>query len=55
MKTPEEFAAEMKEISVSYDTEGAHARADELMCQVLRALGYEAGILVFEDMDKWYA
>jgi 5'-deoxynucleotidase YfbR-like HD superfamily hydrolase len=53
--TPEEFAEKMKEIEISFDPEKAHSKADDLLCAVLRELGYEDGIKIFEEMEKWYA
>lgn len=35
--------------------EEAHIRADELLCETLRQLGYEKGVEVFENMGKWYS
>jgi len=32
-----------------------HKQADELMLQLLEALGYEEGCAIFRDSDKWYA
>ena len=52
--SPEEFERRMRECE-SGDYEVAHARMDELMCQVLRDLGYGTGIDVFDQQDKWYA
>jgi hypothetical protein len=55
--TPIEFALKMGEISRSYsgDPEAAHGKADDLMCEMLRSLGYGDGVNAFEAMDKWYA
>lgn len=57
MMTPEEFAAAMREIARTTrgDIEIAHALADKLLCDLLRALGYEQGIEVYEELPKWYA
>ena len=52
--TPEEFAKAMKETQCS-DTEIAHCLADDLMCDLLKSLGYEEGIAIFLESDKWYA
>ena len=59
---PDEFLEKMKEIvkrnrdaqSGYFDAETAHIKADELMCEVLKELGYEEGIKIFEDMERWY-
>lgn len=58
--TPEEFKNKMQKISdqqgeVHVDIEITHAEADDLMCELLRELGYGEGVDVFEDMPKWYA
>ena len=55
--TPEEFTEKMRFIAVEYgdDEEAAHGRADDLLMEALEALGYEAGVKVFRQMDKWYA
>lgn len=58
--TPEEFKNEMQKISNRQgekyiDVEITHAEADDLMCEMLRELGYGEGVDVFEDMPKWYA
>ena len=52
--TPEEFAQRMHDVLFQGPEEGHH-EADDLMCQVLRELGYGAGIDFFERMGKWYA
>lgn len=59
--TKEEFALLMKEIAGTttkyhgIDIEDNHARADELLCRVLIELGYHEGIVIYENMPKWYA
>ena len=53
--TPEEFAEAMKEIAESDDPECAHSYMDDLMCQLLDDLGYEEGVKIFLDAEKWYA
>lgn len=64
MMTPEEFAEKMKKLSelsfefegrIFEDTEGAHCGMDNLMCHVLRELGYGEGIDIFRQTKKWYA
>ncbi len=52
--TPKEFAEKMRAIPTG-DTEADHGRADDLMCELLRSLGYGEGVDAFEAMDKWYA
>jgi hypothetical protein len=56
--TPEEFAARMRELYPQngvYDNEQAHVRADELMCELLRSLGYGEGVDIFDAAERWYA
>ena len=62
MITPAEFEDEMREIankvtdvSVDYHEEEAHGAADDLMCEVLKDLGYTKGVEIFERMPKWYS
>lgn len=55
MIMPAEFERKMREISEIDDSETKHIKADELMCEVLKSLGYEVGVEIFEKMRKWYA
>lgn len=53
---PSEFEGEMRHIAeTESDVELRHVRADNLMMQVLCHLGYEKGVSVFDEMNKWYA
>lgn len=54
---PEEFNKKMEELynNRGGDIEAFHSDADSLMCELLTSLGYEKGIKIFEDADKWYA
>ncbi|MDA8113543.1 MAG: hypothetical protein M0Z43_02285 [Acidithiobacillus sp.] len=53
---PAEFLAKMKAIAVSGGSlDDRHRAADELMCALLVRLGYGDSVVVFEDMEKWYA
>jgi hypothetical protein len=54
---PREFTERMKSIAEPHhaDEEAQHGNADDLMCEVLRSLGYEEGVRLFEEMPKWYA
>lgn len=54
--TPKEFAYQMHVIATTvHDEEVAHATADDLMENLLTALGYGEGVQEFEAMPKWYA
>ncbi|WP_181033902.1 hypothetical protein [Burkholderia pseudomallei] len=37
------------------DAEMAHGAMDDLMCEVLRSLGFAGGVAIFEQQVKWYA
>ena len=37
------------------DTECAHLNADEVLCQLLRSLGYDDVVDAWDKLDKWYA
>lgn len=51
------FANEMRRIDRNNknNQEMAHILADELMCKLLRELGYGEGVDIFEKMDIWYS
>lgn len=54
--SPDDFFVEMIRIDQFYkDEEMRHVEADGLMCDLLRSLGYEKGVQVFDSMHKWYA
>lgn len=58
--TPEEFAQRMKDTYEHFwvekeDEELVHGAMDDLMCNLLRQLGYSEGIDIFENTPKWYA
>lgn len=57
---PREFAKRMQKYadelhSPHGDMESVHRAADDLMLEVLEALGYGEGTAIFGDMPKWYA
>ena len=54
---PKEFRNEMIVLSEMYpnDPEAFHYYADELLCALLRELGYGEGIDVFDAAGKWYS
>ena len=53
--SPDEFYKKMKEIAEHKCEELVHIEMDELMCQILRELGYGSGVEIFEKVDKWYS
>ena len=56
--TPEQFLAEMENLRAAFPdppyTEWAHQPMDDLLCRVLCELGYQDGVKVFMEQDKWY-
>lgn len=55
--SPHEFAERMAALADAGDSdpEKTHCEADDLMLATLRSLGYEAGCILYEDLDRWYA
>ena len=56
--TPEEFTDAMREAlerGRDEDEEQTHKRADNLMCDLLKSLGYEEGVAVYLKSGRWYA
>ena len=37
------------------DTESAHADADDVLCDLLKALGYNRVVEEYDKVKKWYA
>lgn len=46
---------ELKIAQGNFDTEAAHGSADEVLCRLLSALGYQDVVDEWEKVDKWYA
>jgi hypothetical protein len=46
---------ELKIAQGNGDTEAAHSSADEVLCRLLSALGYQDVVDEWEKVDKWYA
>lgn len=53
--TPEEFKKQMEDIWEHNNPESGHENADNLMCELLRSLGYGDGVDIFNKEYKWYA
>lgn len=49
------FAEEMRSLSSKDDEEVSHAAMDNAMCELLKKLGYEKAVKIFEDAKKWYS
>ena len=53
--TREEAISRLKGLQGDGDTEAAHGLADEVLCVLLRSLGYEDVVAEWDKVDKWYA
>ena len=53
--TREEAIAQFKELQTSGDTEAAHSDADDVLCELLKSLGYEDVVEAYLEVPKWYA
>lgn len=45
----------LKAAQEDYDTESAHAEADDVLCDLLKALGYTKIVDEYNKVSKWYA
>jgi hypothetical protein len=54
--TREEAIAELKQLEQGSwgDTEAAHLRADEILCDLLTNAGYGDVVAEWEKVQKWY-
>jgi hypothetical protein len=55
MTTREEAIALLKKCQEPGDTEAAHAEADDILCALLRDLGYGDVVDEYDKVAKWYA
>ena len=54
--TREEAIAVLKELQGSGgDIEMDHIRADDVLCEILKTLGYEDVVIEYDAINKWYA
>lgn len=53
--TREKALSELSEIAKSSDQEVTHVDADEVLCQLLVALGYQDVVNAWDEIPKWYA
>jgi hypothetical protein len=51
----EQAMARLKELQNNGDTEAAHGYADDVLCALLRSLGYDDVVDEWDKVDKWYA
>jgi len=53
--TGEQAMERLKELQGPGDTEAQHSDADQILCDLLCALGYDYVVLEWIKVDKWYA
>lgn len=53
--TREQALAELRECATMDDAETAHIEADDVLCELLCALGYNDVVEVWGQVPKWYA
>ena len=55
--TPEDFELKMQTLLTQYgdSIEELHIQMDNLMCEVLKSLGYEKGVEIFKRTELWYS
>lgn len=49
------YMKRLKAAQQDSDTESAHAEADEVLCALLKALGYTKIVEEYDKVPKWYA
>ncbi len=54
MTKPEEALQHMVALKDHDYPEVAHIEADDILCEVLKGLGYHDLVDAFRDVDKWY-
>jgi len=53
--TKEEAIKALKNEQRKGDTEMAHSKADNVLCDLLTALGYQDVVREYRKVDKWFA
>jgi hypothetical protein len=38
-----------------YDAEDQHSNADDVLCELLKSIGYDDVVKAWQDVPKWYA
>ena len=49
------YTNKIKELGKYNDTGEFHINADGLMCEILKKLGFDEFVEIFENRDKWYS
>ena len=50
-----QYIGEMIDARDSGDIEKGHAKADDILCSLLRSIGLNLIVNIYEEIDKWYA
>ena len=45
----------LQRLQQSHDTEMAHIDADDVLCELLKSLGYEDVVSEYQNVNKWFA
>lgn len=45
----------LEQAKLNRDIEYAHVNADEALCELLKGLGFNDIVDLFDEVDKWYA
>jgi len=53
--TKEDALAALAKCQENRDTEMAHSNADDVLCALLKALGYGDVVAEYDKVPKWYA
>jgi hypothetical protein len=53
--TIEQIKSQLRELQASKDPEAAHSLADDLICNLLGALGYSDVVAEWKKVERWYA
>ena len=53
--TKEKAIETLQMLQQSHDTELAHIDADDVLCELLKSLGYEDVVSEYQKVDKWFA
>jgi hypothetical protein len=51
----EQAIEKLKEQQLNSDTEAAYGYADDILCELLKSLGFQDVVAEYEKVNKWYA
>lgn len=54
-KFTKECVERLKAAQQNEDVESAHAEADQVLCDLLEAIGFKAIVREYKEVPKWYA